>query len=338
MKMSHEVDWVYKHKEDKFIVEFDFTNDIDTDSLASVTASCFNSNEADRTASMISSVGVTSPDGYFTLAKGIPGETYNIKLVGTTNTYKKFTHYVVCEVFGTTTLNTKIGDMNANSYVTVREANDYIRNKYGHDSKWDTLSMEGKKRMLVEAAREVDTFSFVGEKYYDAQKLQFPRNDHAVITGNCATPITINSFKNTSLKSSTYNKYPTDYWKYGTCHIKTGTPIRDIRNIDKSNVVTGSITLVDNFTATPTTNTSFVIFTPMHSEVKNSQCEQVMHLLENMHADTLQYYKDVGARTVKIGDVEVSFGEGDPSRVSIAPVAKKLLSRFIRKQLRIARS
>jgi hypothetical protein len=338
MKMSHDLDYIYKFPADKYIVEFDFTNDIDIDSLASMTASCYNSNEVDKTASMLSSVGVTTPDGYFTIARGTPGETYNIKLVGTTNTYKKFTHYIKCEVFGSVTLNTKLGDINSNSYVTVKEANDYIRNKYGHDSRWDTLSIEGQKRVLIEAAKEIDTFSFVGEKYYDAQSMQFPRDEHDVVTGNCATPITINSFRNSSLKSTTYNKYPTDYWKYGTCHIKTGTPVREVRNIDKSHVTTGSITITENFTNKPSINTSFIIFSPMHAEVKNAQIEQALYLLENMHADTLQYYKDIGARRVSIGDVNVEFGEGDPSRISLAPVSKKLLSRFIRKQLRISRA
>lgn len=338
MKMDHNVDWVYKFPVDKFIIEYDFTNDIDIDSLASMTASCFNSNEVDKTASLISGVGVTTPSGYFTIANGAPGETYNIKLIGTTNTLKRFTHYIKCEVFGAVTLNAKMGDINSNSYVTVKEANDLIRNKYGHDNKWDTLTTEGKKRILIESAREIDTFSFIGEQYYDVQAMQFPRDDHTVITGNCATPITINSFRNTSLKSSTYNKYPTDYWKYGTCHIKTGTPVREIKTIDKSNVVNGSITLSENFSVKPTVNTSFIIFSPMHREVKDAQCEQALYLLENMHADTLQYYKDVGARSVSIGDVNVDFGEGDSSRIAIAPVAKKLLSGFIRKQFKISRA
>jgi len=338
MKMSHEVDWVYKYPADKFNIEYDFTNDLDVDTLASVTASVYNSSES-LVSGMISAAIVSTPDAIITLGGGTAGETYNIKVVGTSSTYKKYTHYIKCEVFGNTTINTKLGDSGANSYVTLKEANDYIRSKYGHDSRWDTLTIEGKKHVLLESAKEINYFNFIGEKYYETQALEFPRDDHDVITGNCGTPITRISFKNTSLKSSTYNKYPTDFWKSGTCHITTGTPLYDVRNINTSNALTGLITLTASLSGTPTTNTKFKIFEPLDSNIKNAQCEQALYILDNQHAETLQSYRDIGAKSVTIGEVSVDFvTSGSSERVAISPLAKKLLSRWIRKNLKIARA
>ena len=156
-----------------------------------------------------------------------------------------------------------------------------------------------------------------------------------IITGNCATPITVNSFRNTRLYSNTYGKYPTDYWKYGTCHITSGTPVNDIVNIDKSNVTTGSITLTTNLSDTPTTNTEFKIFAPLYKEIKDAQCEQALYITENNKIETLQNYKDLGAESVRIGEVEVTFSDSDVKRVALSPLARKLLSRFIRKNIRI---
>lgn len=337
--MSFENSWVYKMPPDKFDVEFDFSKVLDTgDTLASCTASIFNKDEVDKTASMITDTSVVSPDVYFTLYGGTANETYNIKLVGRTANAMRYTYYINCEVYGNTALNTKLGSSGANSYVTLTEANTYIKNKYGHDSKWDTFSPEGRRRILVEAAKEIDSFSFIGQKYYDSQALEFPRNDHDVITGNCGTPITINSFRNTSLYSSTYGKYPTNYWQYGTCHITSGTPVNDISNISKSNVLNGSITLETNLTATPTTNTQFKIFSPLYQEVKDAQILQALYIVENSNAEALQMYRDLGARSVTIGNVSVDFNEGGSEKVALSSLSRKLLSRFIRKNIKIARA
>ena len=336
--MTHEVDWFYKYPSDKFNVEFDFTKDLDVDTLTSVTATAFNSADV-AYPTMVASVAVSSPDAIMTVRSGVAGETYNIKMVGVSSSGKHYTHYVKCEVFGNITLNTKLGDMNTNSYVTVTEANTYIRKKYGHDSRWDTLTTEGKKAVLVEAAREIDSYNFINEKYYESQSMQFPRSDHTIVTGNCAATITATAFKHTSLKSSTYGTYPTNYWTYGTCHITVGTPVYDIRNIARSNVITGHVAMDTAFTATPTTNTQFIIFSPLFKEVKDAQCEQALYILESQHAETLQNYRNIGAKRVAIGDVEVDFVEGaSGENVAIAPISKKLLSRWIRKQLRIARA
>lgn len=339
MKMTHDIDWFYKYPADVFTIEYDFTNDLSTgDTLNTCTASIYNSENTDKTASMISNTTASSPDVTFDISSGTGGETYSIKVVGVTTNSKKFTHYISCEVFGVLTLNTKLGDINANSYVTVKEANDYIRNKYGHSNDWDTINDEGKKRILIQAADDIEVFNYLGEKYYNAQRLQFPRDDHSVVTGNCATPLGVDTFKNSGLYSTTYGEMPTDYWKYGTVHITSATPLYEVRNISTSNSSTGAVTLSEDFSASPTANTQFVAFEPLHKEVKDAQCEQSLFIVQNSRIDTIQDYRAMGVRRVEMGDTRLDFSIGAVSHIAISGKVRKLLGRWIRKSLRVSRA
>ncbi len=279
---------------------------------------------------------MSSPSVTFNIDDFTAGETYEIKVVGTGSGGNKYIHYITVETFGGVTLNAKVADFTANSYVTVPEANDYIRNKYGHSSAWDTLSTEGKKRVLIEAAEDIDIFNFSGEKYYDAQPLEFPRDDHEVVTGYCATPITSNSFKNTNLKSTTYGKYPQDYWKYGSCHLVDDNEVGEIAS---SNVTSGIVHMKDNFSASLTTSTEFKIFAPIDKTVKHAQVEQALFLIEKKGSNTLLNYKNIGAQEVEIGDTRVRFADAmSGNRIPISSIARKLLSRWIRKALRLGRA
>ena len=340
MKMDLTTDWFYKYPADSFSISYNFTNDISTgDTLASCTASIYDSSNNDKTASMISSTSVTTPRVSFTISSGTGGETYSVKLLGETVAARKFTHYLTCDVFGVLVLNNKLGDVNANSYVTLDQANNYIRDKYGHNNVWDTLSTEGKKRVLIEATNDMDSFNYVGEKYYDSQKLQFPRDDNEKVSGDCATPFTENSFLNANLYNTTYGKIQADYWKYGTCHITAGTPIYDIRQITSSSATNGMVTMLDDFTATPNANTDFIIFAPLDKEIQDAQCEQTLYIIKNTSIESLQDYKSIGAESVKIGDTSIKFREGGSStKTAVSSTTRKLLSRWIKRAFTILRA
>ena len=110
-------------------------------------------------------------------------------------------------------LNSKLGDFNQNSYVTATQANSYMDTKQ-NTSEWDNLSTTAsKENVLQQAARDLDYFNFIDEKYYDSQGLAFPRDSHETVTGNPATPLSATSFKNSNMYSTTYNNMPNNYWK-----------------------------------------------------------------------------------------------------------------------------
>ena len=234
--------------------------------------------------------------------------------------------------------NIKLGDFNQNSYVTATLADSYFANRRDSD-KWDNLATSEKGEVLRQAANDIERFNYRDSKYYNSQGLQFPRSDHEVVTGNCATPISTLTFKNTNLKSSTYGKYPTDYWKYGSVHITSGTPIHDTRVIDESNVTTGSITIASAFSATPTTNSKFTVFAPIYKDIMDAQCEQAIYILKNGDFSSLAGYRDAGVEVVEIGNALVEFKDQFVgNNIPISSVAKKLISRYTRKITKIARA
>lgn len=340
MKFDHSVTWMSKYPADKVPVVYDFTNDTSGSVLASCTASIYDSSGNNKTASMISSTTPSSTNVTFLLFSGTGGETYDIKMVGRVTANKVYTNYMACEVFNSLQLNTKLGDSKQNSYVTLKEANDYIRNKYGHSNTWDTLSEEGKKRVLIEAANDLEMYNYIGAKYYENQGLQFPRSTHDVIKGSCATPSTTTTFRNTSLYSSTYNKYPQNYWANAVVHFNVGSNIRETRVVSQSNAVNGSITLASPVTYAPKTTDTFIIFAPLDKEIKDAQCEVALNLVGNSGMADLKNYKDSGIKDVTIGDTRYTFtdGTGYTGPAAIPTKARALLARWIRRDFRIGRA
>jgi len=339
MKIDYNTDYIYKYSDETYDITFSFSSVIPSgETLSSCDVTISDDAGNDKTSVMISGVSISSPNVTFTIADGTADTFYTITLKGTMSGGSVRVKKITCEVIGNLTLNAKVADPNANSYVTLEEATKYIRNKFSHSNLWDTLTIEGKKRVLIEAARVIDTFNFNGDKYYDSQSMQFPRDDHETVTGNPATPITATAFQNTSLYSDTYGVYPDNYWKYGAVHITTGTPLNDIRQISSSDSSNGRIVVDPAFTATPTTNTEFIVFAPIDKKIKNAQCEQAEFLVRSSNLDSVLSYKEIGARVIKIGDTRVDFDTGNLTKLPISPVAKKLVSAFIRKRQRYARA
>ena len=237
----------------------------------------------------------------------------------------------------------KLGHSQQNSYVTVDTANKYFDNRRDIDE-WDDLNSTEKEEVLIQATKDIDMYNFVGERYYDSQNLSFPRRQqsgsesHEVVTGNCGTPITLNSFRNNRLWSSTYGKYPTSYWKYGTVHITAGTAVRSVENIASSNVTNGSITTDENFSTLPGRSSSFIVFAPIDDKIARAQLEQALYILKNADIETLTNLKELGVKRVEIGRARVDFKDGALGRIAVSPESRKLLSRWIRTQVRIGRA
>lgn len=194
MKYDPSVTYITKYPNDVKTQSISFLTDTDA-TVASVLLTLTNDAGTDLTSSMIASTSLTSPSLSYTVSGGIAEASYTIQIIGYASDGGAYTKYVNLDVFGDVTVNSKLGDSAANSYVTVTQANEFIRNRYGHPNAWDALTLNAKKRVLIESARRLENFNYINNKYYDAQALAFPRSNHEIITGNCATPITLNSFK-----------------------------------------------------------------------------------------------------------------------------------------------
>ncbi len=66
-----------------------------------------------------------------------------------------------------------INDVEYDSYVTLEEADKYLSVKLG--SNWLTYDEETKKKLLVNATREIDKRDYQGKKADKDQPLKFPR-------------------------------------------------------------------------------------------------------------------------------------------------------------------
>jgi len=77
------------------------------------------------------------------------------------------------------TINATIKDANANSYVTLTEANSYFET-VPDSSTWTNKTDDQKNRSLISATRWIDSFVYYGDRCDDGQALKFPRNNYQV--------------------------------------------------------------------------------------------------------------------------------------------------------------
>ena len=77
------------------------------------------------------------------------------------------------------TINATIKDANANSYVTLTEANTYFET-VPDSSTWTNKTTDQQNRSLIAATRWIDSFVYYGDRCDDGQALKFPRNNYQV--------------------------------------------------------------------------------------------------------------------------------------------------------------
>lgn len=71
-----------------------------------------------------------------------------------------------------------VGAANADSYITLAEADAYLAARFG-TAAWDALSDDDKEKALRQATREVDRHRFRGSKAFVDGSLQFPRYEQS---------------------------------------------------------------------------------------------------------------------------------------------------------------
>jgi hypothetical protein len=79
----------------------------------------------------------------------------------------------------TASIDATISGANANSFVTLDEANNYFAT-VPESSTWDDKTVDQKKRALISATRWIDSFVYFGDRCDQGQALKFPRNNYQV--------------------------------------------------------------------------------------------------------------------------------------------------------------
>ncbi len=77
------------------------------------------------------------------------------------------------------TIDATIKGANANSYVTLAEANSYFET-VPSSTQWDNKTDDKKNRALISATRWIDTLVYYGDRCDDDQALKFPRTNYQV--------------------------------------------------------------------------------------------------------------------------------------------------------------
>ena len=72
------------------------------------------------------------------------------------------------------TLTDSYGGQSANTYVSLEDAESLIEERLDTDE-WTGADDEKKKKALLQAARDIDSQNWEGQRYYHHQFLQFPR-------------------------------------------------------------------------------------------------------------------------------------------------------------------
>jgi|TARA_R110002126_G_scaffold97505_1_gene227116 hypothetical protein len=77
------------------------------------------------------------------------------------------------------TINATLKGENANSFVTLEEANAYFET-VPSSSTWDDKNNDQKNRAIISATRWIDSLNFYGDRCDNGQALSWPRNNYHV--------------------------------------------------------------------------------------------------------------------------------------------------------------
>jgi hypothetical protein len=241
-------------------------------------------------------------------------------------------------------LNPKQGDRYQNSYVSRVEASEFFNRYYTGVSNWSNLNATQQEQCLVQAAYDIELLNYKGSKYYPDQALAFPRNYNEVTTGNASVnTATKYTLRGLNLFSSTHMDIAENHFKYGTVRFDRGQNRGVSRYISSSTAsIAGGYGEV--VTSSPTTHNivasdHYIVFKPIHEEVKRAQCEQALYIAENrfyMYGD----YNFSGIGYVRTGDLGMSFKNPDGTIVGrkLSIKARKLLGRHARKTIKVGRA
>lgn len=341
MIFDHQFGNISIHEDSTVEIAFNFTNDLGTgDSVNGDTTTAVDDQGRDASAIILSTTNDTIKV-YVTLTGGTGGESYEVKIIASTTLGRSLTRFVTVDVTGSFDLIPSLGASDQNSYVSLQEANEYIKSHFYHSDRWDNLTFEGRRRVLTQAAKDIDILNFKGRPYYDSQPLAFPRNYNETFSGP-ASPVSASSLRGTNLYSGTYNKIPNNYFKGGTVHITQGDHRGEVKHIDSSTASPsggfGQVNTASTFTSIVVASDNYLIFSPVFSEVKDAQCEQAMWLIENRMSGYYEYIA-AGIGYVRTGDLGMSFKDSAKEFPDVVPAkVRKLLGRHTRKVIRYGRA
>lgn len=231
-------------------------------------------------------------------------------------------------------LNTIPTHENADSYVTIAEANSYLANRQDV-AEWTALTDDQKEAVLKLATKQIDSFRFFHEpiiecpNYYRLeQALKFPRTNAKQYSG-VVTSATANTLVCSGLIDQI--NIPNDLFNAGALLIKSGTGKGQTVKITDFNSTTGTFTIDGTFTTTPDTTSQFLAIEQVPLKVKYATIEQALYLAQG--GGERAKLQSEGVQSYSIGDLSETFVDGSTNKdkIALSNDAKGFLAGYVSK-------
>lgn len=220
----------------------------------------------------------------------------------------------------------------ADSYLSVNEADSLMENRLGMFDEWNALDEDKKERLLKIATTQIDSLRFFHDLHYpvpadyrDKQALKFPRTNSRRATGKVDS-VSTNYF----IDSDRANRSdePENFWKYGAVIIYEGTGKGKTYDVTAFEMSTGKVTIDGTFSPAIDTTSYYKLIQKIPQEVKLATLEQALYLL-NGGGERAKMQAE-GVKSYSIGDLSESFGEGGyGGSLPISTEARGYLSKLI---------
>lgn len=209
---------------------------------------------------------------------------------------------------------------NANSYISLLEANQYFLDRQ-ESSDWTSATDDTKKQALIEATKLVDNFRYAGEKYYDYQNLMFPRNwssDFFMTVEEAG----LNYIQTDSMQLK--ESYPSDFWNGGIIEFRSQDDPLYLQKYEITDFDQATGRIYATFPSTPTVGKSVLLVFAVPDEIKWAVCETAIWIIQGKSNVT----GDPNIKSKKLGDESVSYFEPSTGTVYLPDKAMDYVNKY----------
>lgn len=216
---------------------------------------------------------------------------------------------------------------NANSYVTVAEADQYFSDRLAATD-WTGASDDDKKKALLEAIRRIDSFRYHERKYRTnpEQPLQFPRSDSNALSGSAdSVAVAGSGFSIVAAEFSALEQYPDDFFNRWGMEFTSGAYKGEVVLVTDFVKSTGTFT-IETPGGAPTAGDTFRLIEKIPDGIKRATYEISIWLLSGAEADG---DNDPDVKEHRIGNFSETFIDGSGVEVRLPRKAIAYLRKFI---------
>lgn len=229
---------------------------------------------------------------------------------------------------------------NANSYLTVDEADAMITNR-PNTQNWGDLGADQKAYVLIMASEQIDALRFFDEKYYDQsrdyrreQALSFPQRKSESVK------VKVNSAEQNAVicgQLANRTHMPDDHWNGGALVVTDGTGKGQTYQISDFDMATGKVTISENFATQPDSTSYIRLIEKVPVKVLRAVVEQAL-FISSGGGERSQLQAE-GVKSFSLGDLSETYQDrpGATGQMPISVQARAHLKGLVSRIGRINR-